>query len=87
MYDFQDSDGMLVASLFFVTLVLTCAILFINIIVAVLFDNYEDHDEESRKEELLELEEKALSLGVPQDICDIIIKNDIILGKLLLKSI
>ena len=52
-----------------------------NIIVAVLFDNYEEHDNEGNTEELAEIEEKAIEVGIPEDIRDIIIRNDIIIGK------
>lgn len=38
-----------------------------NIIVAVLFDNYDD-DPEGKDEDLIELEEKAVSLKIPPSI-------------------
>ena len=46
MYNFQDSYDKYWATLYFVALVLMCALLFLNIIVAILFDNYEDNDKE-----------------------------------------
>ena len=46
MYNFQDSYDKYWATFYFVALVLMCALLFLNIIVAILFDNYEDNDKE-----------------------------------------
>lgn len=42
---------------------------------------YEEHDNEGNTEELAEIEEKAIEVGIPEDIRDIIIRNDIIIGK------
>jgi uncharacterized membrane protein YhdT len=80
MYNYQDSSGTYTAALYFVAYVLVCAILFMNIIVAVLFDNYDDSEEEKKDEDLIELEEKAIDLGIPEGVRDIIIRNDIIIG-------
>ena len=46
MYNFRDSYDKFWTTLYFVALVLMCALLFLNIIVAILFDNYEDNDKE-----------------------------------------
>jgi hypothetical protein len=80
MYNYQDADGRFIPTVYFIALVFTCAILFINVIVAILFDNYEDGDEEGKNEDLKELQDKADELGIPQEISSIIINNDIILG-------
>lgn len=80
MYNYQDSSGTYTAAIYFVSYVLVCSILFMNIIVAVLFDNYDDSEEEKKDEDLLELEEKAIELGIPESVRDIIIRNDIIIG-------
>ena len=87
MYNYQDSTGTLIASVYFVALVLMCAILFMNIIVAVLFDNYDNSGEDKEDEDLQELEEKALSLGIHPAMCDTIINNDIIIGMFYLSLI
>lgn len=68
MYNYQDSEGKFITAVYFVALVLTCAMLFMNIIVAVLFDNYENNEDQSKDEDLQELEEKALALGIPPGI-------------------
>lgn len=82
MYNYQDSYGNVIVAIYFVALVIMCALLFMNIIVAVLFDNYEDHDLEDWNLELSELEEKAETLGIPKSIRDIVIRKDLVLGKL-----
>ena len=46
MYNFQDSYDKYWTTLYFVALILMCALLFLNVIVAILFDNYEDNDKE-----------------------------------------
>lgn len=51
-----------------------------NIIVAILFDNYADDDDEDMLEEYKILEEKAEELGIPDVISDIIIHKDLVLG-------
>lgn len=63
MYNYQDSYEKYQTTIIFVALVLMCAILFLNIIVAILFDNYEDSDDEDVKAEVAELMEKAQKLG------------------------
>lgn len=63
MYNFQDSSGSVLATFYFVALVLMWAILFLNIIVAILFSNYEDNDKEEN-EDFKELEDKAIELGM-----------------------
>ena len=83
MYNYQDTYGRYVTAIYFVALVSICALLFMNIIVAILFDNYEDNDTGDQKQELIELEEKAESLGIPTCVSDIIIKKDLVLGKLI----
>lgn len=80
MYNYQDTTDKYITAVYFVALVLTWAILFMNIIVAVLFDNYEDDDKQSSNEELEEIEEKAVKLGIPPHVWDLIIRNDIIIG-------
>jgi len=52
-----------------------------NIIVAILFDNYEDNDTEETNQELKELDEKAEELGIPENIREIVIEKDLVLGK------
>ncbi|CAI2379843.1 unnamed protein product [Moneuplotes crassus] len=78
MYNYQDATGTLIASVYFVSLVLMCAILFMNIIVAVLFDNYDAAGQDKQDEDLIELEEKAEELGIHSSVSGIIINNDII---------
>ena len=63
MYNYQDSYGMYQTTIFFVALVLMWALLFMNIIVAILFDNYESSDDEEEKAEIVELKEKASKIG------------------------
>lgn len=82
MYNYQDAYGSVIVAIYFIALVIMCALLFMNIIVAVLFDNYEDHDKEECNLELEELEEKAEALGIPKSIRDIVIRKDLVLGKL-----
>jgi transcriptional/translational regulatory protein YebC/TACO1 len=52
-----------------------------NIIVAVLFDNYEEHDTSEMNSELKELEDKAKELKIPKGIIEVIIYKDLLLGK------
>ena len=64
MYNFQDSYGKYITTIYFVALVLMCALLFMNIIVAVLLDNYEEFDSDDKNEdEIVELEKQAKDLG------------------------
>ena len=63
MYNYQDSYEMYQTTIFFVALVLMWALLFMNIIVAILFDNYESSDDEEEKAEIAELKEKACKIG------------------------
>ncbi|CAI2380762.1 unnamed protein product [Moneuplotes crassus] len=78
MYNYQDASGSFIATIYFIGLVLMCAILFMNIIVAVLFDNYDGAEQDNEDEDLKELEEKAEELGLHPSVSDIVIKNDII---------
>ena len=64
MYNYQDSYEKYQTTIFFVNLVLMCALLFMNIIVAILFDNYENGDDDEEKAEIAELREKASKIGI-----------------------
>ena len=52
-----------------------------NIIVAILFDNYEDQETESENEELKELDEMAQEIGISSSMREFIIHKDLVLGK------
>jgi len=80
MYNYQDAYGRYITAIYFIALVTMWAILFMNIIVAILFDNYEEHDTGESNQELQELDEKAESLGIPESIRDIIIHKDLLLS-------
>jgi len=58
-----------------------------NIIVAVLFDNYDNSGQDTEDEDLQELEDKAVSLGIHPTVCDIIINNDIIIGRFIRRKL
>lgn len=58
-----------------------------NIIVAVLFDNYDTAGQEKEDEDLQELEEKAISLGIHPSVSELIINNDLVVGKQVLSPI
>lgn len=62
MYNYQDSYGKYLTTIYFVALVLMCALLFMNIIVAILFDNFEKHNTGQRDEVYL-LEQRAIDMG------------------------
>lgn len=79
MYNYQDSYDKVFASLYFIGLVAMCALLFMNVIVAILFDNYEDEDHEEENEEIKLLEEKAEELNIPSSVRDVIIHKDLLL--------
>jgi hypothetical protein len=53
-----------------------------NIIVAILFDNYADDDDKNLLAEYTILEEKVEELGIPEIISDIVIHKDLVLGKI-----
>lgn len=81
MYNYQDSYDKYTTVIYFISLVSMWALLFMNIIVAILFDNYEDNDTEETNQELKELDEKAEELGIPENIREIVIEKDLVLGK------
>jgi hypothetical protein len=81
MYNYQDAYGRYTTVFYFIALVIMCALLFMNIIVAVLFDNYEEHDTSEMNSELKELEDKAKELKIPKGIIEVIIYKDLLLGK------
>jgi hypothetical protein len=54
-----------------------------NVIVAILFDNYADDDDEDLLGEYKLLDEKAEELGIPDAISELIIHRDLVLGKII----
>jgi hypothetical protein len=83
MYHHQDSYGKYTTAIYFIALVAMWAILFLNVIIAILFDNYVDDDDEDLLEEYKVLDEKAEELGIPDTISDIIIHKDLVLSKII----
>ena len=81
MYNYQDSYGRYITAIYFIALVAMWALLFMNIIVAILFDNYEDQETESENEELKELDEMAEEIGISSSMREFIIHKDLVLGK------
>jgi hypothetical protein len=84
MYHYQDSYGKYTTAIYFIALVAMCAILFMNVIVAILFDNYADDDDEDLLDEYKLMDEKAEELGIPDAISELVIHRDLVLGKITL---
>lgn len=80
MYNYQDSYDTYITVVYFLALVFMWALLFLNIIVAILFDNYEEQ-EEGQDDDTKELEQEAEEIGIPEEIREIIIHQDLVLGK------
>jgi hypothetical protein len=69
MNNYQDSYDKYIAASYFIALVLLCALLLINLIIAVLLDKlHESQENDSKNGKFLDLLESLVNLGYPNSV-------------------
>ena len=77
MYNYEDASGSILATFYFVALILMWALLFLNIIVALLLYNYNRNINAGDDTDLQEIEKKGRKMDIPPEILKLIIDNDL----------